>query len=95
VAGLSPYAMIRTEPASNAIPSDASSAKSCPTRVSNQPERCFATATGAASPSVATYATASFAPPSIPTPMASGGASGGNSPVIFPSYRVTIRSESA
>ena len=33
--------------------------------------------------------------PVMPTPIASGAASGANSPVIRPSYNVTMRSESA
>ena len=39
--------------------------------------------------------TSRAAPPSMPTPMSSGAASGAYSPVIRPSYSVTIRSDSA
>ena len=83
--GLSPYAMISSEPAISAMASEANSARSWPTRPSSHAGRDRGAATTGARPSVAIYATGSFDPPSIPTPISSGGASGGNSPVILPS----------
>ena len=67
------------------MPREASRANSCPARPSSQAGRDRTADTGGARPSVAIYGTGSLVPPSIPTPISSGGASGANSPVILPS----------
>ena len=93
--GFSPYAMIRSDPASRAIPNEASNARNWPAKLSSHAGRVRADRDRRREALGGHYAASSGARPSMPIPICSGGASGGNSPVILPSYNVTIRSESA